>query len=119
VSKESEWFASLNRQTEDFMGLQRTSQQHPEIGSVALRMLWIPAVASILIAGYLGLRSPQDERASPMAVATAKEMATPVLTAPPGEYAARDVETAPALPDESIAQQQALDPVGAGHDVAR
>jgi len=101
------------------MELQKTSWQHPEIGSVALRMLWIPIVASILIAGYLALHALRDEPASPMAVATAKEMATPVQTVPSGESVAGDVETAPALPDESIAQQQALDPVGAGHDVAR
>ena len=101
------------------MELHRTSRQHPEIGSVALRMLWIPVIASILIAGYLALHVPQNELAPTMAVATAKEMAAPVLAASPYSNTAPRLEAAPAQPDESIAQHQALDPVGAGHDVPR
>ena len=96
------------------MGLHRRSRQHPEIGSVALRMLWIPVVASILVVGYLGLSAPQDERVSTMAVATAKELAAPVRIASPNEAPAAMLEAAPTSPDQSIAQHQALDPVGAG-----
>ena len=44
------------------MGMHGTSLQHPETGSVATRMLWIPAVASILVVGHLALRAPQRRR---------------------------------------------------------
>lgn len=101
------------------MGLHRTSRQHPEIGSFALRMLWIPIVASIFAVGFLALRTPQDEGASTMAVATAKELATVVLTTSPGDATAGKVEAALALPDESNARHQALDPVGAGLNLSR
>jgi hypothetical protein len=120
VSKDTEWFGAFaHRQTETFMKLQRTSRQHPEIGSVSLRMLWIPVVASIFIVGFLALRAPQNEPAPVMAVATAKEIATQAHGASSDDATARTVMAAPDLPDESIVQQQALDPVGAGHDVAR
>jgi len=92
----------------------RFSRQHPEIGSVALRMLWILVVASILVAGYLSLRAPQNELAPMMAVATAKEMATQARSASSDDATARTLMAAPGISAESIAQHQALDPVGAG-----
>jgi hypothetical protein len=120
VSKDTKLFGAFaQRQTENSMELHRISRQHPEIGSVELRMLWIPVVASILIAGYLALRAPQNEPAPAMAVATAKEMATQARSASSDDATARTVMAAPVLPAESIAQHQALDPVGAGHDGAR
>ncbi len=96
-----------------------TSRQHPKIGSVSLRMLWIPVVASILVAGYITLRPPQDERASATTVAAVKESAAPQPTIIPSDVTTREVDASPALPDEAIRQQQELDPVGAGHDIPR
>lgn len=108
------------------MRLHKAWPQHPEIGSFALRMLWIPIVASVLVVGFLALRTPQDDRAPTMAVATAKELATVADTAPASDTTARyftasasdatarNVEAAAAQPDESIARHEALDPVGAG-----
>ncbi len=101
------------------MELDRTSRQHPEIGRFKLRMLWIPAVAAIAITGYFALHMPQHELAPAMAAAAARETATQARRPTPDDTTARTVMVAPDLPDESIVQQQALDPVGAGHDVAR
>ena len=101
------------------MELQNFSRQHPEIGSVALRMLWIPVVGSILVVGYLALRTPQNEPAPVMAVAAANEIATQARSASSDDATARTLMATPGIPAESIAQQQELDPVGAGHDVAR
>ncbi len=100
------------------MKLHTNSRKHPEIGRVTLRMLWIPAVAAIAITGYFALHMPQHKLAPAMAAATAGEMATQALR-PTDDTTARTVMVAPDLPDESIVQQQELDPVGAGHDVAR
>jgi hypothetical protein len=120
VSKDTELFGAFaHRQTEDPMELHRTSRHHPDIGSVALRMLWIPVVASIVIAGYLALRTPQNEFAPVMAVATAKELAMRAPSATSDDAIARTVMSSPGVPAESIAEHQALDPVGAGHDVVR
>ena len=101
------------------MTLRNHSLQHPEIGSFALRLLWIPIVGSILIVGFLGLRTPQDERASTMAVATTRDHAPSVTVVSPPESSARQIEAVPAMPDEAVAAHEALDPVGAGHEVAR
>lgn len=91
-----------------------TSHQHPEIGSVAMRMLWIPAVVSILLAGYFVLQA-QNDRAM-----TATHAAAPVVrTAPPLNAALQVLDVGPAVRDEAVTAHQALDPVGAGHDVAR
>jgi hypothetical protein len=115
VSKDTELFGAFaHRQTENSMKLHRFSRQHPEIGSVALRMLWIPVVASILVAGYLSLRAPQNDLAPVMAVATAKEMATQAPSASSDDATAHTIMAIPGIPAESIAQHQALDPVGAG-----
>ena len=101
-----------------------TSRQHPEIGSVALRMLWIPVIASILVGGYVWLHVPQDDRAPMTGVATANASAAAQPTTAndvttPSDITKLEVDTAPALPDESIRRQQELDPVGAGHDIPR
>jgi hypothetical protein len=120
VSKDTELFGAFaHRPTENSMGMHRTSRHQPEIGSSALRMLWIPAVAAIGIAAYFALRMPQSEIAPAMAVAAATGLATPGPRATPVGMTSRAVTASPGLPDESIVQQQALDPVGAGHDVAR
>ena len=100
------------------MKLQRTSRQHHESGSITLRMLWIAAVAAIVIAGFFALRMPQHEIGPAMAVAAATEPATQRPRATPDGITSHAVTASPARPDESIAQQQALDPVGAGNDVA-
>jgi hypothetical protein len=105
--------------TEKSMKLHEFSRQHPEIGSVALRMLWIPVVGSILVVGYLALRTPQNEPAPVMAVATAKDLGTPARSASSDDATARTLMATPGIAAESIAQHEALDPVGAGHDVAR
>ena len=92
-----------------------TSHQHPEIGSIAMRMLWIPAVASILVAGYFTLQAPRNDRTM-----TAAHAAAPVArTAPVLNAGLRALDVEPAVPDEAVTAHQALDPVGAGHDVAR
>jgi hypothetical protein len=120
VSKDTEWFGAFaQRQTENYMELQNGSRQHPEIGSVALRMLWIPVVGSILVVGYLALRTPQNEPAPVMAVATAKDLATPARSASSDDATARPLIATSGIAAESIAQHEALDPVGAGHEVAR
>jgi hypothetical protein len=120
VSKDTEWFGAFaHRQTENAMEMHKTSRQHPEIGSVVPRMLWIPAVAAMVIAGYFALRMPQQEVASAMAVAGATGLATQGFRATPDATTSRAVTATRDLPDESIVRQQTLDPVGAGHDVAR
>ena len=120
MSKDTELLGAFaHRQTEKLMKLRRFSRQHPEIGSIALRMLWIPIVASVVIAGYLALRTPQNELAPAMAVATAKDLATQARSASSDDATARTVIATPGISAESIAQHEALDPVGAGHDVAR
>jgi hypothetical protein len=120
VSKDTERFGAFaQRPTETFMKLHTTSRQHPEIGRVTLRMLWIPAVAAVAITGYFALHMPQHDLAPAMAAATAREMATQALRPAPDDTTPRTVMAAPDLPDESIVRQQTLDPVGAGHDVAR
>jgi len=120
VSKDTELFGAFaHRPTENAMEMHRTSRQHPEIGSYALRMLWIPAVAAIVIAGYFALRMPQNEIAPAMAVAAATGLPTQGPRATPDSTTSRTATASPDLPDESIVQQQTLDPVGAGHDVAR
>jgi len=101
------------------MEMHRTSRQHPKIGSSALRILWIPAVVAIGIAGYFALRMPQSEIAPAMAVAAATGLATQGSRVTPDDATSRAVTATPDLPDASIVRQQTLDPVGAGHDVAR
>jgi hypothetical protein len=101
------------------MDQNRTSRQHAEIGSVALRMLWIPVIASILVAGYLILTPSRDGNAPTIAAATANELAGPQRTAITNDAAPRLGDAAPALPDDAIAQHEALDPVGAGHELSR
>ena len=101
-----------------------TSRHHPEIGSVALRMLWIPVIASVLVVGYVSLRAPEAEHPPMAAVAAVNELATAQRSGAndvttPSDVITREVDTAPALPDESIKRQQELDPVGAGHDIPR
>jgi len=96
---------------------QKTSPQHPEIGSVATRMLWIPAVASILVISYVALHAPQDDRA-PTALASAHAAAPVAWAAPSRDATPRWIEAIPAVADEALAAHEALDPVGAGHDVA-
>lgn len=100
------------------MGTYATSLQHPEIGSVAMRMLWIPAVASIAVAAFLLLRAPHDNTA-PAAVGAAYAAAPAAQAAPSGGAAPQQVEAVAAAVDEATAAHQALDPVGAGHDAAR
>jgi len=91
-----------------------TSCQHPELGSVALRLLWIPAVASVVIVGYLILRTPSGD----LAPSSVHAMTAVVPEASPPEP-----PKAPGVPstqpDAAIAAHELLDPVGAGHDVAR
>jgi hypothetical protein len=101
------------------MDQNRTSRHHPEIGSVALRMLWIPVIAATLVGGYLTLTPLRDDNASTMAVATAKELAVPQRAAFTNDAAPRLGTAVPASPDDSIAKHEALDPVGAGHELSR
>jgi len=101
------------------MRLHNTWPQRPEIGSFAMRMLWIPAIASVLVIGFLALRMPQNEITGTMAVATAEELASQGRNIAPADVTPRATEAALATPDEAIAQHQALDPVGAGHDTPR
>jgi hypothetical protein len=58
-----------------------------------------------------------------MAVATARELAEPPRAAITNDVAndvsQHRVDAAPASSDDSIAQQEALDPVGAGHELSR
>jgi hypothetical protein len=108
-----------NRQMEDAMGTHGTSLQHPEIGSVAMRMLWIPAVASILVVGHLALRAPQDGAAATMAPAASHAAPSVVQAAQRADATPRSRDAVPAAPDEATTTHEALDPVGAGHDVAR
>jgi hypothetical protein len=96
---------------EDAMGMHGTSLQHPETGRVATRMLWIPAVASILVVGHLALRAPHDGAAATMAPAA--------QAAQRADAAPRSRAAVPAAVDEATTAHEALDPVGAGHDVAR
>ena len=100
------------------MKLQGTSRKPAEIGSVSLRMLWIPAVVVVVIAGYVALHKPQHELASAMAAATTRELATQAPGGLPGDTGARTVAAVPEQPDESIVQQRVLDPIGAGLDLA-
>ncbi len=99
------------------MELHSTTRQHPEIGSVAIRMLWIPVVASILVGGYFVLRTPQDDGAP--AMATARAAAPVTHTATPTDTTAPRLEATTAKSAETAAEHETLDPVGAGHDVAR
>lgn len=101
------------------MGMHGTSPQHPEIGSVALRMLWIPVVASILVAGHFALRSPRDGAAATMALATAHAAVPAVHVAPREDAMPKSLEARPNASDDATAAHEALDPVGAGHEVAR
>ena len=101
------------------MGMHGTSLQHPEIGSVATRMLWVPAVASILVVGHLALRAPQDGTAVTMAPAASRAAPPAVQAAQRADAAPRSRDAAPAALDEATTAHEALDPVGAGHDVAR
>ena len=113
------------------MGLHKASPQPQEIGSFALRTLWIPILGSILVVGFLALRTPQEGGASPMPVAAASEngplmhaastgdATLPRIAASTGDADLRNAGTAALPRDEAVAQHEALDPVGAGHDVSR
>jgi hypothetical protein len=119
VSKDTELFGAFaHRQTENAMKLHRTSRHHPEIGSITLRMLWIPAVAAIVITGYIALHRPQHELAPTMAVAAANELATQAPSTSPVGTTTGTVVAPSELPDEAIVQQRVLDPIGAGLDIA-
>ena len=91
-----------------------TSRQHPEIGSVALRLLWIPTVASVVVAGYLMLRTPPGVRVP----SSAQAMTVVVRPARPPEPS-KTLDAPSAQPDAAITAHGLLDPVGAGHGVAR
>ena len=91
-----------------------TSYQHPEIGSVAMHKLWIPAVASILVAGYFVLYTSQNDRA----VTAAHAEVPGVRIAPASNAVPQVLNVGPAVRDEAVAAHQALDPVGAGLGVA-
>jgi hypothetical protein len=101
------------------MGLHKNLRQHHEIGSFATRMLWIPVGVSILVVGFLVARAPQGDSAAVTAVATAHSASLVRGTTPPPDIVLQLPETALVPPDEAIAAHQVLDPVGAGHDVAR
>jgi hypothetical protein len=101
------------------MGLRKSSVRHAEIGSVATRMLWIPAVVTVLVVGYLVARTPPDGSGQGAAIPSA-HAAAPVARAAQSSGAVLPLpETAPVPPDEAVVAHQLLDPVGAGHDVAR
>jgi hypothetical protein len=102
------------------MGQQRGSRHNREIGSFAGRMLWIPVIGAVLVTGFLAVHPLKDENVAAMAVSSAKAFAT----VGPDEVAfaagARTAEVAPApTEDAAVKEHEALDPVAAGHDVAR
>lgn len=104
------------------MSILHQSRQHPEIGSVALRMLWIPAVLVALLASYLALRTPGDEE--PLGVQLTADVSADVLQAPDqpnvsptGTRASTSVPAAVAH-DPAIVEHELLDPVGAGRATA-
>ncbi len=100
------------------MGRHHSFQHHPEIGSVALGMLWIPIVALIVVVGFLALRTPHDS--APTLAVSAAHATAPVAPSPsPREADVASPDVANAGNDEATAAHVALDPVGAGHDVAR
>jgi hypothetical protein len=120
VSESTEWVgASSHRKSEIIMRMHKAWPQRPEIGSFALRMLWIPVIASLAIVGFLALHTPQDERASTMAVATAKAATSNVPTVSPDDLLSHLLYAAPVTSDEALAAHELLDPVGAGHDPSR
>ena len=101
------------------MGLRKPSKQRAEVGSVAMRMLWIPAVTTILAVGYCVLRTPWDHDAAATTLVTARTATPDMRGAPPRDIVRQLPEAALVPPDEAVAAHQLLDPVGAGHDVAR
>ena len=100
------------------MNRHRSYQHHPEIGSVALGMLWIPIVALIVVVGFLALRTPRDS-APTLAVSAAHATSPDALSRSPRQADAASSDVTNAVDDEATAAHVALDPVGAGHDVAR
>ena len=75
------------------MGLRKPSVQHAEIGNVATRMLWIPAVATVLVVGYFVLRTQGDHDAAATAIVTA-HAATPDLRRAPSPDTVRQLPEA-------------------------
>ena len=86
------------------MSFHAKSHQHPDIGSVAIRLLTIPVMSIALVAAYIGLKvsalSPPDAGVAPGQVASAAPAAT----------AGDD--------DAAILAHKARDPAGAGRYVA-
>jgi hypothetical protein len=102
------------------MEQQRRSRQNREIGSFAGRMLWIPVIGAVLVTGFLAVHPLKDEQVATIAVSTAKAFATAgpdEITFGAGALPAEDAKA----PGEDVAvmEHQRLDPVAAGHDVAR
>lgn len=100
------------------MGLHKNLRQREELGSFATRMLWIPAVVSVLVIGFVGLRAPPESDAAAASVRSA-HAAAPDVRAVPSTNVLQSKDTSPTPPDEAILAHESLDPVGAGHDVAR
>ena len=71
------------------MTLNRIWIQNREMGNIARRMIWIPAVLSLLVIGALAARTPHDEQRPVMA-------ATPIPAEPP--VARRRVAGGSAIP---------------------
>jgi hypothetical protein len=89
------------------------SYQHREIGSVALRVLAIAAVISLIVAVYL-LRMPPGDGA-PSSAQAMTVVVHPALLPEPSNA----LDAASAQSDAATTAHELLDPVGAGHDVAR
>jgi hypothetical protein len=100
------------------MGLRKNLRQREELGSFATRMLWIPAIVSVLVIGFIGLRAPADGDAAAASVRSAHAAAADVR-AVPSTNVLQSKAASPTPPDEAILAHEALDPVGAGHDVPR
>ncbi|MGE5149085.1 MAG: hypothetical protein ACM3II_03095 [Rhodospirillaceae bacterium] len=91
-----------------------TSRQHPKISTVAVSLLWVPAVVSVVVAGYLMLRTPPGDR-----VPSSAQPTTAVALRAPTPEPPKATDAPSAQPDAAITAHELLDPVGAGHDVAR
>ena len=100
-----------------------------QLGTIALRMFWIPSVIAILIVAFLVARTPQAVVTSALTAAAASELGLPAPEpeTPPVAQVRSDATTSrdvvrespvPRAEDESVTQIEVLDPVGAGRDAS-